>query len=91
MFLLFNMNQNKVSSSGKMMSAGRSLTIGGPDKLLPYTPEKIVKSKSYNQSVPLMVGITKHDGSYVAAGSMFCNITCMNTFKMVANFLAIAL
>lgn len=54
--------------SGKQMTAGRSLSIGGPDKLLPDTPKNIVTSRNYNQSVPLIIGATKHDGSYYAGG-----------------------
>lgn len=50
------------------MTAGRSLSIGGPDKLLPDTPKNIVTSRNYNQSVPLIIGATKHDGSYYAGG-----------------------
>lgn len=50
------------------MKVGRSLTVGGPDELLPDTPQNIVTSGNYNQSMPLIIGATKHDGSYYAGG-----------------------
>ena len=64
--------EKKIAISGKWMTAVRSLSIGGPDKMLPDTPQNIVSSKSFNQSIPLIIGTTKHDGTYLAAGWYFC-------------------
>lgn len=57
--------------TGKTLAAGRSISIGGPNDLLPDTPHNIVSSKKYNQSIPLIIGATKHDGSFVAASENF--------------------
>lgn len=64
----FFIYKNDVGSTEKYMTVGRALTVGGPDKLLPDTPRNIVTSRNYNQSLPLIIGTTKHDGSYYAGG-----------------------
>lgn len=47
---------------------GRSLSIGGPSNFLPDLPEKIVSSPQYKKTIPMIIGTTKDDGSYVATG-----------------------
>lgn len=56
---------------GKTPKAGRSLSIGGQSNLLPDLPENLIKSVSYNKSVPIIIGTTKDDGSYVASGMFY--------------------
>ncbi|XP_055302443.1 glutactin-like [Sitodiplosis mosellana] len=51
---------------GKVLSGGRSISIGGPNNLLSDTPQNFVLSGSYNKSIPIIVGTTKDDGDYVA-------------------------
>lgn len=55
-------------SEEKMLKGGRSISIGGPNNLLPDTPENIMQSGSYNKTIPIIVGTTKDDGSYVTCG-----------------------
>lgn len=64
----FTWQKGKVFMAGKGMTAGRTLSIGGPDNLLPDTPENILSSTGYNKSIPIIIGITKHDGSFLAGG-----------------------
>lgn len=52
----------------KVLKAGRSIAIGGPNNLLPDTPRNIMQSGSYNKTIPIIVGTTKDDGSYVTSG-----------------------
>lgn len=70
----FFMFENCMESIEKQMTVGRTLTVGGPDKLLPDTPRNIVTSKYYNQSLPLIIGAVKHDGTYYAGGINFFSI-----------------
>lgn len=51
---------------GKVLPGGRSIAIGGPNNLLPDTPQNIITSGSYNKSIAIIVGTTSEDGSYVA-------------------------
>lgn len=48
----------------KMPKCGGSLTIGGPSNLLPDYPEQIFKSKEFNKSIPIMIGVTQTEGTY---------------------------
>lgn len=73
-FSFFSSFQITFGSAEKPMTVGRSLSVGGPDQLLPDTPRNIVNSKNYNQSIPLIIGATKHDGSYYAGGWNFISI-----------------
>lgn len=70
--LLFDLNfirqQIESAIKGKLPIAGKSLSIGGPNKLLPNSPEKILQSTKYKKSIPLIIGSTKTDGSYAATG-----------------------
>ncbi|XP_031618955.1 glutactin-like [Contarinia nasturtii] len=50
--------------NGGILSGGRSLSIGGPNKLLPDTPQNL--ALTYNKSIPIIVGATKDDGAYGA-------------------------
>lgn len=59
--------------NGKLNIAGKSLSIGGPNKLLPDTPEKILQSAKHKKFVPIIIGTTKNDGSFPTTG-MFRNI-----------------
>lgn len=73
-----------VESAAQLMTVGRALTVGGPDKLLPDTPTNIVTSRNYNHSLPLIIGATKHDGTYFAGGrnwSIFILISSENYFS----------
>lgn len=56
---------------GKLPIAGKSLSIGGPNNLLPDLPEKILQSSKYKKSIPLIIGTTQNDGSYPATGMFF--------------------
>lgn len=69
-----------MESAEKVMTVGRALTVGGPDKLLPDTPTNIVTSRNYNQSLPLIIGATKHDGTYFAGGWNFLSIFALTNF-----------
>lgn len=53
---------------GKVLPGGRSISIGGPNNLLPDTPQNIISSGKYNKSIAIIVGTTRDDGSYVATG-----------------------
>ncbi|KAJ6650003.1 Glutactin [Pseudolycoriella hygida] len=53
-------------SGGPLKLGARSISIGGPSNYLPDLPQKIVSSPQYNKSVPMIVGTTKDDGSYLA-------------------------
>lgn len=55
----------------KLAKMGSSIAIGGPSNLLPMRPELIVKSKKFNKSIPLMIGITQTDGSYPTTSMIF--------------------
>lgn len=57
--------------SGNIALGGRSITIGGPSNFLPDRPENIIKSKNYNKSIPIIIGTTKDDGSFLATGNHF--------------------
>lgn len=54
--------------NGKMRIGARSLSVGGPNNLLPQSPEKLIDFGIFNKSIPLIVGTTRDDGSYVATG-----------------------
>lgn len=56
--------------AGPLHLGARSLSIGGPNNLLPDLPEKIVTAPEYNKNYPMIIGTTKDDGSYVATGSI---------------------
>ncbi|KAG4079302.1 hypothetical protein HA402_007994 [Bradysia odoriphaga] len=51
---------------GPLHLGARSLSIGGPNNLLPDLPQKIVSAPQYNKNYPMIIGTTKDDGSYVA-------------------------
>lgn len=55
--------------NGKVSPGARSISIGGPNNLLPDTPQNI--ARNYNKSIPIIVGTTKDDGDYVATGEYF--------------------
>lgn len=64
----FNSNFQSSGGSGRFPVAARALTIGGPTSLLPDIPENLVKFGKFNKSIPLIVGTTRDDGSYIATG-----------------------
>lgn len=55
-------------AGGPLKLGARSLSIGGPNNLLPDLPQNIISSAQYNKSIPMIIGTTKDDGSYVATG-----------------------
>lgn len=57
-----------ILETGVSQVSGRSLSIGGPNNLLPDLPQNLIRSGKYNKSIPIMAGTTKHDGSWIAAG-----------------------
>lgn len=67
----------------KETTIGRALSVGGPNKLLPDTPKNIVSSKNYNQSIPLMIGATKHDGTYYTGGLIFVDFFNQSYFIII--------
>ncbi|XP_037048128.1 glutactin-like [Bradysia coprophila] len=52
--------------AGPLHLGARSLSIGGPNNLLPDLPQKIVSAPQYKKNYPMIIGTTKDDGSYVA-------------------------
>lgn len=54
--------------SGKLPIAGKSLSIGGPNSLLPDLPEKILQLAKHKKSIPIIIGTTKSDGSFPTTG-----------------------
>lgn len=48
----------------KIPTGGSSLSIGGPSNLLPDHPEQILKSKHFNKSIPIIIGVTQTEGTY---------------------------
>lgn len=56
---------------GKVMPGGRSIALGG--SLMPDAPQKIIQSGGYNRTIPIIIGTTKDDGSYVTAGNLLDN------------------
>lgn len=59
--------------AGKVLPGGRSISIGGPNNLLPDTPQNIVSSGGYNKSIPIIIGTTKDEGDYVATSEFVVN------------------
>lgn len=62
--------------NGKMRNGARSLSVGGPSNLLPHSPDKlIIDFGKFKKSIPLIVGTTRNDGSYIASGNYFMIIS----------------
>lgn len=55
----------------KLPTGGSSLAIGGPSNLLPEHPETILKSKSFNKSIPIIIGVTLSEGTYAMKSMLF--------------------
>lgn len=72
-FLHFSKKANSLRAKKRPLG-GRSLTIGGPTNFLPDLPDKIVTSSAYNKSIPIIIGSTKDDGSYIAGGKLLLTI-----------------
>ena len=72
------------------MVGGARLTIGGPTNFLPQTPYQIMRSGGGRRNIPVMAGVTKHDGTFSLAGAYdILNMTVgisdrrFNSFQMI--------
>lgn len=68
---------------GKLLTGGRSISIGGPSNFLPDTPQKIVSSGTYNKSIRIIIGTTRDDGDYAATGEFDLKNFFMRNFLKV--------
>lgn len=46
---------------------GNKLTIGGPTNIFPMTPYQLMRNGFARQNLPMMAGVTKHDGTFALA------------------------
>lgn len=54
--------------TGIHMVGGCRLTIGGPTNFFPHTPLKLMRNGQARRNIPVMAGVTKHDGTFSLAG-----------------------
>lgn len=69
---------------------GCRLTVGGPSGFLPYSPYKIMRNGGGRRNIPVMAGVTKHDGTFSLAGvydvldkSVGINNNRFNAFQLI--------
>lgn len=60
--------QALATMTGIHLVGGCRLVIGGPTNFMPYTPYKIMRSGGGKRNIPVLAGVTKHDGSFSFAG-----------------------
>lgn len=69
---------------------GCRFTIGGPTNFFPYSPFKLMRNGGGRRRIPVMAGVTKHDGSFSMAGvydilekSVGINNNRFNAFQLI--------
>lgn len=69
-YFVFSRFKTDVTQNRPTFSAARSLTIGGPTNILTDTPDILRRTGNYRKDVPILLGTTKHDGSYLTTGKI---------------------
>lgn len=86
----FTAHKAMASITGIHMVGGCRITVGGPSNFMPHSPYKLMRTGGGRRDIPVMAGVTKHDGTFSLAGlyeildkTVGINDTRFNAFQLI--------